>query len=53
MYLDINNLYGWAMSGYHPQGGFNWLKNVDNFDVNPVSENSSTGYILGVDLEYP
>ena len=52
-YLDINNLYGWAMSGYRPQGGFNWLKNVDNFDVNPISENSSTGYILDVDLEYP
>ena len=33
-YLDMNNLYGWAMSGYLPYGGFKWLKNVDNFDVN-------------------
>ena len=41
------------MSGYLPYGGFKWLKDVDNFNVNSVSENSSTGYILEVDLEYP
>ena len=33
-YLDMNNLYGWAMSSYLPYGGFKWLKNVDGFDVN-------------------
>ena len=27
-------------------------KNVDNYGVNSVSENNSTGYILEVDLEY-
>ena len=32
-YLDMNNLYGWAMSEYLPYGGFKWLKNVDEFDV--------------------
>ena len=32
-YLDMNNLYGWAMSEYLPYGGFKWLKNVDKFDV--------------------
>ena len=41
------------MSGYLPYGGFKCLKNVYHFDVNSVSENSSTGYILEVDLEYP
>ena len=41
------------MSGYLPYGGFKWLKNSDNFDMNSVSENSPTGYILNVDLEYP
>ena len=52
-YLDMNNLYGWVMSGYLPYGGFKWLKNVDGFDVNSISEKSPIGYILEVDLEYP
>ena len=52
-YLDMNKLYGWAMSDYLPYGGFKRLKNIDNFDVNSVSESSPTGYILNVDLKYP
>ena len=52
-YLDMNNLYGWAMTNCLPYGGFKWLKNVDGFDVNPISEKSPIGYILEVDLEYP
>ena len=46
----MNNLYGWAMSGYLPYGRFKWLKNVDNFDVNSISEKSPIGYILEVIL---
>ena len=49
----MNNLYGWAMSGYLPYGRFKWLKNVDNFDVSSISEKCSIGYILEADLEYP
>ena len=41
------------MSGYLPCGGFMWLKDVDDFIVTLISENSSTGYIFEVDLEYP
>ena len=41
------------MSSCLPYGGFKWLKNVDGFDVNPISEKSPIGYILEVDLEYP
>ena len=52
MYLDANNLYGWAMSQYLPQSKFRWLKNVDNFDVNSTDENSPIGFILEVDLDY-
>ena len=52
-YLDKNKLYGWAMTGYFPYDGFKWLKNVDNFDVNSVSEKSPIGYILEVDLKHP
>ena len=51
-YLDMNNLNGWGLTGYLPYGGFKWLKNVDNFDVNSISEKSPIGYIFEVDLEY-
>ena len=49
----MNNLYGWAMSGYLPYGGFKWLKNVDSFDVSWVSEKSPVGYVLEGDIAYP
>ena len=52
MYLDENKLYGWEMSQCLPYCQFKWSKNVDKLDVNSVSENSSMGYILEVDLEY-
>ena len=52
-YLNINNLYGWAMSEYLPYAGFKWLKNVDEFDMMLISEKSLTGYFLEVDLKYP
>ena len=45
-YLDMNNLYGCGKSDYLPYGGFKWLENVDAFDVNSISKNSSTGYII-------
>ena len=41
------------MSEYLPYGEFNWLKNVDDFDVMSVNEKSEIGYFLEVDLEYP
>ena len=53
LYLDMNNLYSWAMSGYLPYGGFKWLKNVDNFDVNSISKEGPIGYILEVHLKHP
>ena len=45
----------WAMSQYLPYSGFKWLnqKEISDFCLNSVSENSSIGYILEVDLEYP
>ena len=55
LYLDANNLYGWAMSQYLPYSEFKWLnkKGVSRFCLNSISENSFVGYILEVDLEYP
>ena len=40
------------MTQYLPYGEFKWLseKEIDEFDLNLVKENSSTGYILEVDL---
>ena len=48
----MNDLNRWAMSGYRPYGGFKWLENADNFDVNSVIENSSIGCILQIDCMY-
>ena len=55
-----NNLYVWAMSQYLPYGEFKWLnqKEIDKFylnsnECNSIEENSSNGYILEADLEYP
>ena len=55
MYLDANNLYGWAMSQYLPTGGFRWMtdKQINNIDLAKYYENSDKGLILEVDLEYP
>ena len=52
-YLNINNLYGWAMREYLPYSGFKWLKIFDEFDMMSISEKYETGYFLEVDLEYP
>ena len=38
---------------YLRYGRFKWLKNVDGFDVNLISEKSPLRYFLEVDLEYP
>ena len=43
-FLDMNNLYGWAMSKYLPDEGFKWLKNVDEFDVMLINEKSPIRY---------
>ena len=35
MYLDANNLYGWAMSQYLPTGNFKWMsdKEIKRIDL--------------------
>ena len=55
MYLDANNLHGWAMTQYLPYGEFKWLnkKEIDDFCLDSVGEGNSVCYILEVDLEYP
>ena len=41
------------MSEYLPYEKFEWLENLDKFDVMSINEKSDTGYFLEVDLEYP
>ena len=55
MYLDANNLYGWAMSQYLPTGNFRWMteKRISKLNVARYDENNEKGLILEVDLEYP
>ena len=55
IYWDANNLYGRGMNNLLPYGEFNWLrrKEINKLDLDSVSENSSIGYFLEVDLEYP
>ena len=55
LYLDMNNLYGCAMRQYLPISNFKWVKNIHKIEqkLMNIKNNSSTGYVLRVDLEYP
>ena len=55
MYLDANNLYGWAMSQKLPVNGFKWEDDLSRFNerfIKSYNENSNKGYFLEVDVEY-
>ncbi len=56
LYVDANNLYGFAMSAPLPERDFRWMTadELESFDpARDVSLNDGPGYILEVDLEYP
>ena len=55
MYLDANNLYGWAVSQYLPTGNFRWMtdKEINKIDLGKYKTNGKNINILEVDLEYP
>ena len=53
MYLDANNLYGWAMSQPLPNGEFEWVEDVESIRLEDYQEDSSRGMVLEVDMEYP
>ena len=50
IYLDTNNLYGYAMSKFLPTSRFKWI-DPKEFDLNKYISNSSKGCTLEVDLE--
>ena len=54
--LDANNLYGWTISQKLPVRNFKWITNVSKIDkdfTKNYDEDSSKGYILEVEVEYP
>ena len=54
LYLDMNNLYECAMRQYLPISNFKRVKNIDKIEqkLMKIKNNSSTGYVLEIDLEY-
>ena len=52
IYLNANNLYGYAMSKFLPTSGFKWI-DPKEFYMNKYTNNSSKECVLEVDLEYP
>ena len=56
MYVDANNLYGFAMSKNLPTGNFQWIEDTSIFTedyIQNYNKNSDTGYLLVVDVTYP
>lgn len=55
IYLDANNLYGYAMSEFLPYANFKWLTDtqINEFNIATKSDKADVGYILEVDLDYP
>ena len=52
IYLDANNLCGYAMSRILPTSGFKWI-DPKEFDLNKYTNNSLEGCVFEVDVEYP
>ena len=55
MYLEVNNLNGWALSQTLPVNGFKWGNYLSQFNqifVRDYDENSDIGYFLEVDIDH-
>ena len=55
VYLDANNLYGWAMSQALPLCDFKFLTDDEIQSINflQIADDASTGFVIECDLMYP
>ena len=53
LYIDANNLYGWAMIQYLPYDDIKYDNNVKLEDILNTSDDSQIGYFIECDLKYP
>ena len=53
LYIDANNLYGWAMSQYLPYDDIKFDNNVKLEDILNTPDDSEIGYFVECDLKYP
>ena len=60
LYIDANNLYGWAMSQYLPIGEFEKLEIPNTYELEQIVEdlrfipdNNEFGYFIECDMLYP
>ncbi|XP_049887050.1 uncharacterized protein LOC126381638 [Pectinophora gossypiella] len=55
LYIDCNNLYGYAMCSHLPYSDFELIENpkLECLDILNIPDDSEVGYILEVDLVYP
>ena len=53
VYIDANNLYGWAMSEYLLYDEIKFDRNVKLEDILNTPDYSDIGYFIEVDLKYP
>ena len=48
-YLDVNSLYGWAMSQKFPVNNFEWIEDTFQFNndfIKSYNEESAEGYFI-------
>ena len=56
IYMDANNLYGYAMSKKLPVDGFEWVEALSVIDedfIKNCDEDSNVRYFIEADIEYP
>jgi len=55
IYLDANNLYGWAMTQSLPEKDFHWCseEEINGIHWASINDNDDFGYIVECDLDYP